>query len=486
MNSSDNEAANIHVHGEPAPDFAGGAFIRGPSVSSFDGQIEDHNIQENIDLLFSHHRHEPPYNDYSEAKESDVPNLVPPPHKKNYEALYRDSENTTATPIISESIPSAITSSTYGQVARNLGGNLETFPMKLHRMLGIIEDLGYMNIISWKVHGRAFQVHDVDQFVKLILPKFFRQSQISSFQRQLNLYGFRRFLNGFDTGAYYHELFLREKLFLCKAIFRTKVKGTTKRRKAAELLGLEPGFYQMNNLPTLQPLHQKFRLQSFFNTEEDLGHFKTFLSNNAVVRTRQKETISKGKRKRKGSLDDSLVSELNVFDNQQSPSIDNDAYDERKRVLDIQRSSRRKVTSENGEMSLNSTQFGFRHDSLTLMQGQQMQETGSQHNCQHSLESHQLNSSTESTAGSPRRSNNNITNPSTKNIDCQSYMHHQLLRSVAIDLTPAPIHVIQQNEQAHFKMMLFDEDFKNLFRNLLKSNDEGVVRRKNEKSITAH
>jgi hypothetical protein len=66
---------------------------------------------------------------------------------------------------------------------------------------------------------------------------------LTSFQRQLNLYGFCRLTRGKDAGGYYHELFLRRKTFLCKKMSRTKVKGT--RFKAASSPEQEPDFYTM-------------------------------------------------------------------------------------------------------------------------------------------------------------------------------------------------------------------------------------------------
>ncbi|KAL7470568.1 hypothetical protein ACHAXS_010817 [Conticribra weissflogii] len=80
------------------------------------------------------------------------------------------------------------------------------------------------------------------------MPKYFRQSKLTSFQRQLNLYGFCRLTSGTDRGAYYHELFLRHRLFLRKRMSRIRIKGTGIKGKASP--ETEPDFYSM---PYLHP-----------------------------------------------------------------------------------------------------------------------------------------------------------------------------------------------------------------------------------------
>jgi hypothetical protein len=66
---------------------------------------------------------------------------------------------------------------------------------------------------------------------------------LTSFQRQLNLYGFRRITQGADAGAYYHELFLRGRPALSMRMVRQKVKGTGHKQPADA--NTEPHFYAM-------------------------------------------------------------------------------------------------------------------------------------------------------------------------------------------------------------------------------------------------
>jgi hypothetical protein len=91
---------------------------------------------------------------------------------------------------------------------RTRAGVKEPFPDKLYRMLMETMYDGKQDIASFYPHGRAFGIHKSEEFVEEILPKYFNQSKLSSFQRQLNIYGFGRVQNGHDAGGYYHELFL--------------------------------------------------------------------------------------------------------------------------------------------------------------------------------------------------------------------------------------------------------------------------------------
>ena len=123
------------------------------------------------------------------------------------------------------------------------GGVPVPFPLKLHELLDTIEADGHADVLSWQPHGRSFRVHKTREFVETVMPQYFRQSKLTSFQRQLNLYGFQRITKGPDRGGYYHELFLRGKLFLANRIERNKVKGT--KIKGVTSPETEPNFYSM-------------------------------------------------------------------------------------------------------------------------------------------------------------------------------------------------------------------------------------------------
>lgn len=96
--------------------------------------------------------------------------------------------------------------------------------------------------------ARFIDSHAVNSF-----HSWFNQTSWPSFQRQLNLYGFRRLnRHGPERGSFYHEFFLRGKPYLTSMIVRTKIKGCQNRdvqRSAPTCLEEEPNFSEMPHLP---------------------------------------------------------------------------------------------------------------------------------------------------------------------------------------------------------------------------------------------
>jgi len=87
----------------------------------------------------------------------------------------------------------------------------ESFPHKLYRMLYEAEQDNQETIVSFLPSGRGFTIHKPREFVAEIMPRYFTTRRIASFQRQLNLYGFRRISEGKEKGAYFHKDFIKGK-----------------------------------------------------------------------------------------------------------------------------------------------------------------------------------------------------------------------------------------------------------------------------------
>lgn len=70
-------------------------------------------------------------------------------------------------------------------VRKRAGGVTKPFPEKLHELLTNESDS--LDVVGWLPHGRAFIVRKPKDFTESIMGKYFRQTKLTSFQRQLNL-----------------------------------------------------------------------------------------------------------------------------------------------------------------------------------------------------------------------------------------------------------------------------------------------------------
>jgi hypothetical protein len=99
--------------------------------------------------------------------------------------------------------------------------------MKLHVMLEDAEAKGFQEIVSWQSGGKSFKVLNVTRFSEEIMGLYFQQrTKYKSFQRQLNIYGFRRIHSGVHKGGYAHSSFIRGVPDICKLVIRRNNKAT--------------------------------------------------------------------------------------------------------------------------------------------------------------------------------------------------------------------------------------------------------------------
>jgi hypothetical protein len=99
----------------------------------------------------------------------------------------------------------------------------QSFPLKLHAMLDEASDKNVAHIVAWQEGGKSFKVYDSEAFATEVMRSYFNQTKYKSFQRQLNLYGFRRIHHGPQKGGYSHKFFMRGQPHLTKVMSRHKV-----------------------------------------------------------------------------------------------------------------------------------------------------------------------------------------------------------------------------------------------------------------------
>jgi len=98
---------------------------------------------------------------------------------------------------------------------KDTNGFAKTFPQ---RLMDMISYKGSQGIISWTMEGNAFIIMDETLLSKQLLTIFFKKTKYLSFIRKINRWGFKRVLTGENTGAFYHESFLRDQPQRCLLI----------------------------------------------------------------------------------------------------------------------------------------------------------------------------------------------------------------------------------------------------------------------------
>jgi len=82
-----------------------------------------------------------------------------------------------------------------------------TFPQMVHQILEDTAKAGTNNILAWEDDGTSFHIYEPHVFNDTLLPRYSKKkTKFRSFQRQLNIYGFKMTKK---SGVYRHPLFRR-------------------------------------------------------------------------------------------------------------------------------------------------------------------------------------------------------------------------------------------------------------------------------------
>ena len=103
------------------------------------------------------------------------------------------------------------------------------FPALLRK---ILDEEQHSSIISWQNDGIAFAIDDKSLFETIVMPLYFQTIEWKSFQKQLNIYGFRKF-NG-QRRVYYHQFFVQDEPVLMTLMKREKKYPRYKRNMSSE------------------------------------------------------------------------------------------------------------------------------------------------------------------------------------------------------------------------------------------------------------
>ena len=88
------------------------------------------------------------------------------------------------------------------------------------------------NIIHWSDTGESFVIRDLYNFTNTVLPKYFKHSNLASFIRQLNMYGFHKVKEDSEGIQFSHPMFQRNKKNLLKEIHRKSTESLNKEEEA--------------------------------------------------------------------------------------------------------------------------------------------------------------------------------------------------------------------------------------------------------------
>ena len=133
----------------------------------------------------------------------------------------------------------------------------------LSRLYDILNDKEYTQIIHWNKDGNGIIIVDANKLGEIVLPKYYKHNNYSSFVRQLNMYGFHKTRGiGKEGEGFEHEKFNRKST-------KEQIKQMMRQNKKMKLLSK----YNKTNNNISNNINEDSNDELSYNNENDIFQF---------------------------------------------------------------------------------------------------------------------------------------------------------------------------------------------------------------------
>jgi hypothetical protein len=162
-------------------------------------------------------------------------------------------------------------------------------------------------IVGWLPCGKAFAVLNEERFVEEVIPKYFNQTKMRSFTRQLSIWGFKRVVSGADRGSWYHENFVRGDSSRIRCLKRSGAKAVSRSGTVLKAISQATGSTNMSNINMQAPAIYSMNGGALYhphvrqNFDNRLGNGQLFSAATAAVNQGDRSLAVESKREASAS-----------------------------------------------------------------------------------------------------------------------------------------------------------------------------------------